>query len=71
MLRAADREPVHTENLVRAGMSSEIISNHRNGGVTLRSEERKGPVFRLLLGGCDRCVPSVHRRGAEAAVRRR
>ena len=41
------------------------------GLVTLRNEERKRPVFHLSLGDCDRKAPSVHRRGAEAAVRRR
>jgi hypothetical protein len=43
----------------------------RAGLVTLRSEERKRPAFSLSLGDCDRRAPRVHRRRAEATVRRR
>jgi hypothetical protein len=41
------------------------------GLVTLWSEERKKLRSAYFLGDGDRRAPSVHRRGAQAAVRRR
>ena len=50
-------------------MADAGIDEH--GIVTLQTEERKKPVFRLSSADCDRRAPSVHRRGTEAAMRRR